>query len=238
MKRYIRSSFFSGHSVSNYYKNGGGKFRYTVSWLSPEGKSCLLGGSNDPDDAAEIAYEQAEEVLTNPWETDERKYLFLQNLEIVDNQTGKLVEDAKLVGDPDLAPTYIVDLIDDMMSGLDAKIRSKKSKSKVNASSYPIPSIQEIAKARRELEAYDPKKVEYVQKCYDDVLNEFNKYYETDEDGELIEYPDSVYGINTNAVKNDYLLGALEDELMTEEEFNHIYFLIETAQSEEAIAYS
>ena len=132
MKRYIRSNF-SGHSVSNYYKNGGGKFRYTISWLSPNGKYCLLGKTNSLDEAAKIAYEQAEEVLTNPWETDERKILFLKNLGIEDNQTGELVEDAKLAGDGSLASSYVDDLIDGMMSELDAKIRSKKS-SKVNAS--------------------------------------------------------------------------------------------------------
>ena len=51
-------------------------------------------------------------------------------------------------------------------------------------------------------------------------------------------YDESFDAINENAIKTDWLMGALEDDLMTEEEFNHIYKLIDTASMEDAIAHS
>lgn len=51
-------------------------------------------------------------------------------------------------------------------------------------------------------------------------------------------YDESFDTINENAIKTDWLIGAIEDDLMTEEEFNHIYELIEKASLEDAIAQS
>lgn len=51
-------------------------------------------------------------------------------------------------------------------------------------------------------------------------------------------YNDEVDTLNESAIKTDWLIGAIEDDLMTEEEFNHIYELIEKASLEDAIAQS
>ena len=63
------------------------KTRYSVHWISPDGKDCLLGGSNSLPEANRIAKDQAAEIFKNPWETDERKLHFLDNMYILDTET-------------------------------------------------------------------------------------------------------------------------------------------------------
>ena len=75
MKRYIKSG------VSPW------KTKYTVHWISPDGKDCLLGGSNSVDEANEIAQRQAREIFESPFESNERKFHFLETIYIVDMQT-------------------------------------------------------------------------------------------------------------------------------------------------------
>ena len=108
MKRLIRSA------VSPW------KTKYRIYWMSPEGKNCLLGSSNSIKEAENIAREQAQGIFESPFETDERKFLFLQNLEIIDEENERLVE------------TEAEDYIDMLMSELDSRIKAKKRK-KVNS---------------------------------------------------------------------------------------------------------
>ena len=63
------------------------KTRYSVHWVSPDGKDCLLGGSNSLAEANRIAREQADEIFESPWESDERKFRFLENMYILDKET-------------------------------------------------------------------------------------------------------------------------------------------------------
>ena len=88
------------------------KTRYTVHWMSPDGKDCLLAGNNDLDAAVESGIKQAKELMENPWETDERKLLFLENMYIAD---GDRVID-----------TELDDITEGMMSELDSRIKMKK----------------------------------------------------------------------------------------------------------------
>lgn len=75
MKRLVRASYSPW------------KTRYSVHWISPDGRDCLLGGSNSLSEANRIAKEQADEIFESPWETDERKFRFLENMYILDNET-------------------------------------------------------------------------------------------------------------------------------------------------------
>ena len=82
MKRYIKSSKFGGY-----------KYRYSVHSTSPEGKDIMLGGSKTEEGANEIAMEWADNYFNNPWETTERKIIWLQNIEIFDDDTNNDVMD-------------------------------------------------------------------------------------------------------------------------------------------------
>lgn len=85
---------------------------------------------------------------------------------------------------------------------------------------------KQVADARRALTQYDPKQVKYVRECMDDIYRDINTYYENEDD-------DST-GINTSSIKTDYLIGALEGDLMTEDEFNEIFDLLDTVDNEQA----
>lgn len=100
MKRMIRSS------VSPW------KVKYSVHWISPDGKDCLLGGSNSIEEANAIAKKQVIHIFDSPFETDERKLHFIENLYIVENDTER---DAML--------TDTEDFIDRYLSALDSRLR-------------------------------------------------------------------------------------------------------------------
>ena len=83
-----------------------------------------------------------------------------------------------------------------------------------------------VSSANKQLALYDAEKVDYVQECYDEVVKAISDSFVEDEDGYLDQVP---VGSTISEIKRDYLVGALEDDLMTEEEFNTIYDLIDTA---------
>lgn len=87
------------------------KTKYTVHWLSPEGKDCLLGGSNSLEEAVQIGADEANELLENPWETDERRLLFLENMYIAE---GDRVID-----------TELDDITDGMMSMISSRMKRR-----------------------------------------------------------------------------------------------------------------
>jgi len=86
---------------------------YKVRWISPDGQDCLLGGSNTLEHAVDIGVEQAQELLENPFETDERKLLFLENMYIEDTRTGEAIV------------TELDDFVDGMMSEIDTRIQMR-----------------------------------------------------------------------------------------------------------------
>lgn len=74
------------------------KTKYKIRWISPDGNDCLLGGSNDYDEANNIAIEQAKELLNNPFESKERKSTFIKGIYIRNEETKEreeLKEEAK-----------------------------------------------------------------------------------------------------------------------------------------------
>lgn len=100
MKRYVKSA------ISPW------KTKYQVHWISPDGKDCLLGGSNDVDEANRIAQDQAREIFESPWESDDRKYKFLESIYVVDVET----EQDEMTVDTE-------EVIDELMSELDSRKR-------------------------------------------------------------------------------------------------------------------
>lgn len=105
MKRWIHSTNISA-AVSPW------KTRYEVHWISPDGKDCLLGGSKTFEGAQDIARDQADQIFDNPWETNERKFKFLENMYIYDAENG----------DEDAMSVETEEYIDNLMSEIHSKI--------------------------------------------------------------------------------------------------------------------
>ena len=83
------------------------KTRYTVHWISPDGKDCLLAGNNNLENAIESGMEQAKEIFDSPFETDDRKWKFLENMYIADGD--KVID------------TELDDYTDMLMSAIDSR---------------------------------------------------------------------------------------------------------------------
>ena len=115
MKKYIKTSF-SPHAATRTMM---GKTRYNVHWISPDGQDCLLGGSATIDGANKIARDQADHIFDSPFETNERKMIFLENIYIVEK--GKESSDCMDVDTEEY--------IDNLMSELHSRI-SLKNKDK------------------------------------------------------------------------------------------------------------
>lgn len=77
-----------------------------------------------------------------------------------------------------------------------------------------------IAEAKRELAQYDEEKVAYVRECQDEIMQAISDSYREDESGDLYQEP---VGSKLSEIKRDYLVGAIEDDMMTEEEFEAIF---------------
>lgn len=113
MKRYVKTSF-SPHAAATSMR---GKTKYEVHWISPDGKDCLLGGSATTEGANRIAREQADHIFDSPFESNERKMHFLENMYIIEK--GRESSDAMSVDTEEY--------IDNLMSELHSRIlRSKK----------------------------------------------------------------------------------------------------------------
>lgn len=97
------------------------KVRYEVHWLSPDGRDCLLAGSNNLDEAVKSGQRQAQGIFESPFETDDRKFLFLKEMYIFDTENNRVVD------------TDLDDYTDDLMSELDSRMKIKKMKS-INSS--------------------------------------------------------------------------------------------------------
>lgn len=82
------------------------------------------------------------------------------------------------------------------------------------------------------LDNYSKEQVDYVRNCYNDVLDEISKLYEENEKD------DDFIGVSISGIKTDWLIGAIEDDLMEEEEFEEIYRALETLGERDAMAYA
>lgn len=100
MKRVIKSASYMGY-----------KYRYEVHWVTPDGADKLLGASNDLSQAEKIAIDNLNRVMESPWETPQRKTLFIQNCYIYDAET-----------DQDVSTDTLIDIEDGMMSELSVRL--------------------------------------------------------------------------------------------------------------------
>lgn len=105
-------------------------------------------------------------------------------------------------------------------------------KIKVNGSSIQE-MTRKIQKAKQDLMKYDKEKVDYVRQCQDDIMQAISDSYREDESGDLYEEP---VGPKLSEIKRDYLVGAIEDDLMTEEEFDEIFDALDVLDLELAHA--
>lgn len=94
-------------------------------------------------------------------------------------------------------------------------------------------TVQNIAQAKRDLAKYSDEQIEYVKECQDEIGREIARFYAEEE-----ELGDHVREIGISAIKTDYLMGAIEDELMTEEEFEEIFDLLDVIGLELAQSYA
>ncbi len=76
--------------------------------------------------------------------------------------------------------------------------------------------FERMAQARKELKSMDIKKVEYVQRAYDDYVTEAAKM---DDDLKFVGNPEQC--------KTDWMIGAVMSELMNGVEFNRIFALLD-----------
>lgn len=91
---------------------------------------------------------------------------------------------------------------------------------------------RKIQKAKDDLMKYDKEKVDYVRECQDEIMKAISDRYTEDED---LDYPT---GEKLSDIKRDYLVGAIEDDLMTEDEFEDIFALLDIVDIEMAWANS
>lgn len=96
MKRVIKSASYMGY-----------KYRYEVHWMTPSGEDKLLGGSKSLSGAEKIALDQLDHIYENPWETPQRKRLFIENCYIYDSEL-----------DADVTTDAVVDKEDALLSML------------------------------------------------------------------------------------------------------------------------
>lgn len=100
----------------------------------------------------------------------------------------------------------------------------------IHAASIPQ-QVKKITDAKKALAQYAPEKVAYVRECQDEITKAISESYFREDD----DYP---VGSKLSEIKRDYLVGAIEDELMTEEEFEDILDLIDTIDIELAAPYA
>lgn len=86
--------------------------------------------------------------------------------------------------------------------------------------------IKKLNESKRELEKYSEDKIEFVRKCYDDVVKDISNSYE--EDCEWCNH--------SSEIIRDYKCECYEDDLMSEEEFDRIYELIDFISIESAMS--
>lgn len=91
--------------------------------------------------------------------------------------------------------------------------------------------LKKVNEAKRQLAKYDEEKVDYVRQCVDDVNHDISAMH-------LNDLNDDAISVNISGIKTDYLIEAIEDDLMTGEESNEIYNLLDIIGLEAASAYS
>ena len=75
----------------------------------------------------------------------------------------------------------------------------------------PREFFKKVSNARETLKQFSKEKVDFVRKAYDEVLADIGDAFNSER------------GDNTSQIKNDYLSIAVEEDIMTAEEFETIY---------------
>lgn len=82
---------------------------------------------------------------------------------------------------------------------------------------------------------YTPEQIEYVFEAYDSYIKQFVRRHELADEGRYEELGELT---KPNTLKTEYLVGAIEDELLTEEEFNEIWAEAERQSSDAANSFT
>lgn len=83
---------------------------------------------------------------------------------------------------------------------------------------------QKIKVPTEVLHTYSEEQIDFVIDCYEDILSDIADQYTF---GHAIDEESA--RANVSEIKSDYLMCALEDELLTEEEFNIILDALESS---------
>lgn len=86
--------------------------------------------------------------------------------------------------------------------------------------------IERLNESKRELKKFSKEKIEFVKRCYDDVVKDISDSYEED-----LEWYN-----NSSEIIRDYKCECYEEDLMSEEEFDKIYNLIDFISIESAMS--
>ena len=92
---------------------------------------------------------------------------------------------------------------------------------------------KKIHDAKDALADYDKEKVDYVRECQERLTKAISDYYTEGRDER-----DYNIGSELSEIKRDYMSGAIEDDLMTEEEFEDILALMDTVDLELSAPYA
>ena len=87
-----------------------------------------------------------------------------------------------------------------------------------------------IANAQRQLSNFTQDQIDLVEHCYDDVCEEISEYYMADDGRDV--------GPRISSIKRDWAVEAIEDDLLTAEEFDKLYNLLDVIHYQEASAYA
>ena len=88
-----------------------------------------------------------------------------------------------------------------------------------------------IADAKEALHKYPQDVIDYVKECRDKIVDRISQSYYTEEE-------DAPVGPAVSEIKRDYMTGAIEDDMMTEEEFEEIFDLLDVLALEHAHKYA
>lgn len=96
----------------------------------------------------------------------------------------------------------------------------------IRSSETPVSVANRIAQAKRELTKFPQECVDYVRECQDEIAKVISDYYTEEEERPV--------GPEISQIKKDYMLGAIEDDMMTEEDFDEIFDLLDIINIEYA----
>lgn len=101
----------------------------------------------------------------------------------------------------------------------------------VEGSSQPSSTLNKLKSARSILQKYSTDQVKFVQECFDEVCSIASDSFDTEDTDEIV-------GRRMDECINDYAATAVEDGLLTDNEFDELYNAVATIGDEEAAAYS